>query len=170
MFGEIELEFNGRNVGDTSQLYPYRSVLESLLKFCKEVQETRLLSEGWTKDISGHKNVTAVGGTNAGLNARAATLARSTLVELIGRPHLDVFHQERLIPPNIDLHIKLIPSPNDFVCKSAALVGNAQQENYKLVIQSANLIIRTKKLTSKAQKALMDLFLTQNMVHHLSRV
>ena len=48
-------------------------------------------------------NVTAVGGNNAELNARAATLARSTLVELIGRPHQDVFHQERLIPPNIDL-------------------------------------------------------------------
>ena len=54
-------------------------------------------------------NVTAVGGNNDGLNARAATFARSTLVELISRPHLDVFHQELLIPPNIDIHIKLIP-------------------------------------------------------------
>ena len=43
--------------------------------------------------------------------------------------------------------MKLIPSPNDFVCKLAAQAANAQQENYKLVIQSANLIIRTKKLT-----------------------
>ena len=46
MFREIGLEFNGRNVSGTSQLYPCRSVLESLLNFCKEVQETRLLSEG----------------------------------------------------------------------------------------------------------------------------
>ena len=46
MFREIGMEFNGRNVSDTSQLYPYRSVLECLLNFCKEVQETRLLSEG----------------------------------------------------------------------------------------------------------------------------
>ena len=120
MFCEIGLEFNGRNVGDTSQLYPYRSVLESLLNCCKEVQETRVLSEKLTKDTSKHMNVTAVGGNNAGLNARAATFARSTLVELIGRPHLDVFHQECLIPPNIELHMKLIPSPNDFVCMSAA--------------------------------------------------
>ena len=45
MFREIGLEFNGRNVGDTSQLDPYRSVLESLLNFCKEVQETRRLSD-----------------------------------------------------------------------------------------------------------------------------
>ena len=66
--------------------------------------------------------------------------------------------------------MKLIPSPNDVVCKWAAPVGNAQQENYKLVIQSANLIIRTKNLTSTAYKARMDLLLTQNMVNHLSRV
>ena len=46
MFRQNWLEFNGWNVGDTSQLYPYRSVLESLLDFCKEVQETCLLSEG----------------------------------------------------------------------------------------------------------------------------
>ena len=121
MFREIGLELNGRNVGDTRQLYPYRSHLETLLNFCKETQETRLLCEGWTKDTSGHMNVTAVGGNNAGLNARAATFAKSTVVvELIGRPYLDVFNRERLIPPNIDLHMKLMPSPNNFVCKSAA--------------------------------------------------
>ena len=33
MFREIGLELNGRNVGDTSQLYPYRSHLETLLNF-----------------------------------------------------------------------------------------------------------------------------------------
>ena len=76
MFRKIGLEFNGRNVGDTSQLYPYRLVHKILLNVCKEVQETRLLSEGWTKDTSGHRNVTAVGWNNAGLNARAATFAR----------------------------------------------------------------------------------------------
>ena len=41
MFRKIGMEFNGRNVGDTSQLYPYRSVLKSLLNFYKEVQETQ---------------------------------------------------------------------------------------------------------------------------------
>ena len=34
MFREIELEFNGQNVCDTSHFYPYRSLLESLLNYC----------------------------------------------------------------------------------------------------------------------------------------
>ena len=113
MFREIGLELNGHNVGDTNQLYPYRSHLETLLNFCKETTD---LCEGWTKDTTKYMDVTAVGGNNAGLNVRAATFARSTVVELIFQPHLDVFNQECLIPPNIDLQMKLMSSPNNFVC------------------------------------------------------
>ena len=56
------------------------------------------------------------------------------------------------------------------MCKPAAPGQVTQQENYKLVIQSASLIIRTKKLTSTTHKALMDFLALQNLVHHLSRV
>ena len=114
--------------------------------------------------------VTAVVGKNAGLNGRGATFAKSTVVQLIGRPHTDVFNQERLIPPNIDFGMKLMPFPNNFVCKSAAPGQGAQQENYKLVIQSVNLIIRTKRLTSTAHGAHMDLLILQIMRHYLSRL
>ena len=36
MFREIGVELNSRNVGDTSQLYPNRSFVESLLNYSKE--------------------------------------------------------------------------------------------------------------------------------------
>ena len=105
MFREISVEFNGRNVSDTSLLYPYRAYLEVLLNNCKETQNTRLLCKSWTKHSSGNMGVTEVSGTNAGLNTRAVTFATSTVVELDGRPHLDVFHQDPLIPLGIDLHM-----------------------------------------------------------------
>ena len=63
------------------------------------------------------------------------------------------FIPKRLIPPKIDLHMQVIPSPNNCVCKSPAPAQNAQQENYKLIFQSVNLIIRTKQLTSTAHGA-----------------
>ena len=66
--------------------------------------------------------------------------------------------------------MKLMPSPNNSVCKSEEPGQGDQQENYKLVIQSVNFIIRIKKLTSKAHGALMDLLVQQNMQHHLSHV
>ena len=63
--------------------------------------------------------------------------------------------------------MKLIPSPNDFVSKSAVPGQRAQQENYKLIIQNANLIIRSKKLTSTAHKALMNLFVLSGAIPDL---
>ena len=50
--------------------------------------------------------VTKVARANAGLNTRAVTFVTNTMVELVDRPHLDVFHQDRLIPPGRDLHMK----------------------------------------------------------------
>ena len=66
--------------------------------------------------------------------------------------------------------MKLMPSANNFMCKSAAPSQAAQYDNYKLVIQSVNFIIHTKKLISTAHGALMDQLVHQNMRHHLSRV
>ena len=66
--------------------------------------------------------------------------------------------------------MKLLPSLHNFVCKSAVPSQSAQQENYKLIIQSVNIIIRTKKLTSTAHGALVDFLILQNMRHHLSRI
>ena len=45
MFREISVELNGRNLSDTSPLYPYRAYLETLLNFSKETQDTRLQCE-----------------------------------------------------------------------------------------------------------------------------
>ena len=117
MFREIGLELNNRNVGDISQHYTYHSHLKSLLNFFKMVRKSRLLCKGWTKDTNGHISVTAVGGNNAGLNARAATIARNTVVELVGRPDLHAFQLECLIPTKIDLHMKFMQSQNNFECK-----------------------------------------------------
>ena len=104
---------------------------------------------------------TKVAGANASLNTRAVTFATSTVVEFVGRPHLDVFHQDRLISPGIDLHIKLIPASDSFVCKSTAPGAGAAQQNYKMAIQQVDRIIHTKQHTSTAQKAHKELLLVQ---------
>ena len=92
MFREIFVELNGRNVSETSPQYSYRAYLETLLNFCKETKDTRLQCEGWTKDSTENMGVTKVAGSNAGLKTRAVTFATSTVVELVGRLHLNVFN------------------------------------------------------------------------------
>ena len=146
--------------------------MESLLNYSKETQETRLLCEGWTKDTTGHVNVAVVVGNNAGLNTRAVNFAKSTVVELIGRFYAEVFLKDPLFPPNIDFNIKLMPLPNNFVCKSAAPAAIAAQQNFKLIIQSVYLTIHTKQLTRTTVISAHGVFLIvkNNMKYHLSRV
>ena len=64
---------------------------------------------GLDKKQFGEQNFTEVDAAIAGLNTRPITFATSTVVKIVGCPHLDVFDQNRLIPLDINLHIKLIP-------------------------------------------------------------
>ena len=59
--------------------------------------------------------VTEVGKANTGLKTCAETFATNTVIELFGRPHVDVFFQNRLNPSKIDRYIKLIPATDNFV-------------------------------------------------------
>ena len=155
----MSVEFNGKPVSEPNNLYPYRAYLETLINYSKEIQNTRLLCDGWTQDTADNINVTDVTGANFFLRTRAWRFARSNVVELIMRPDLDVFQQDRLIPPRVDIHLRLIPSANNFVCKSVGpQQGGAAQQNYKAVIQFASFIVYTKQLTSEAELANSELF------------
>ena len=161
LFREIEVRLNTVVVTDINSLYPYRAYLETLVNYSDDTFKTRMLSENWVKDTTGHMAVTEVGGNNAGLNSRTTPFALSHEVELVGRPHLDIFHQNRLIPPGFDLDIKLHPSSNAFVCKSAAPANNAQQQAFKAAIQQVKFFIRTKQLKKEAELAHRELILKQ---------
>ena len=102
LFREVSVELNRRSVSDPNQMYPYQVYLETLLNYSKETQETRLLCDGWVRDTANQMAVTAANGDNRGLATRATMFAESKTVELVGRPHVDVFQQDRLIPPGVD--------------------------------------------------------------------
>lgn len=90
------------------------------VNFLQVGQRHLSLFEEWTQDINKYMGITAIAGNIANFNARVATFIRNTVVELIGRPHLVVVQQERLIFFKISFHMKLMPSWNNFACKLAA--------------------------------------------------
>ena len=74
--------------------YTYRAVIENLMNYNKLIADTRLLAEGWKKDMATHCEVTNPAGANTGLTAITAWSARSHVVTLIGRPHLNHFSRK----------------------------------------------------------------------------
>ena len=71
LFREMSIELNGRPVSEPNQLYPYRAYIETILNYCSDVHETRLLTEGWKKDTAEKMQITDVTGENNGLKERA---------------------------------------------------------------------------------------------------
>ena len=148
LFQSVEMELAGVLITDPNTKYAFRSLVENLINYTQPVTSTRLLSEGWTKDTANQCGITDPAGANQGLTARAAWYANSRVVTLIGRPHLDLFHQEKLIPANIDLKLRFIPNTHAFLLKTAAPADvQHPQVNYRIHIASARLFIRTKEIS-----------------------
>ena len=80
------------------------------------------------------------------MTVRTAWFARSRVVTLIGRPHLDLFHQEKLIPANMDSKLKFFPNTSAFLLKTLARDHDHPQVNYKVQITGARLLFRTKHI------------------------
>ena len=150
MWQDVQVNLRGRQVSDPSNLYPYRAYLSSLLNYSEEVWNNRMMTEGWSVDTSGDpmKDPDPHGGANTGLKERAGWFKTSTPVTLIGRPHCDIFHQGKLLPPGIDMTVKLFPAEDRFALMYAA--GGGQ---YKIDIEECTLIMRVKQLTEALELA-----------------
>ena len=163
MWKEASLELNGKTVSDPNSMYNYRAYLETLIEYNSHVKKTRLLTEGWHQDKPGAEIEETDPANNAGLVARKDYCAASPKVEMVGRPHLDLFHQDKLIPPGVDLALKLLPADNAF-----ALISHDIKP--KIKIHDVTFIVRTKQLTESAELAHRELVLQQNYRLPFTRV
>ena len=85
------MELGGVLVTDQNSKCSYGAIVENLINYNKLIADTRLLAEGWKKDTATHCDVKNPAAENTVLTARTAWFARSHVVTIIGRPHLDLF-------------------------------------------------------------------------------
>ena len=148
LFSKVDMSLCGKSVSDSNSLYPFRAYLESLLNYNAEVLKTRHYAEGWDKDLSTEIHTPAADGANTALARRRQRYVTSTVVTLIGRLHLDLFHQDKLIPSNCGITLRLERNSPSWVLMNVAPTQQAPQENYKIAILSARLLLRTKEISS----------------------
>jgi hypothetical protein len=150
MFSSIEVQLGGKVITDTNGLYPFRAYLETLLNSNRDLQETQLETALWYKDVANHFQAFDCGnnGVNTGLVARARYFRQSAEVEMMGRPHCDIFHQDRPILPNVSLDLRLFPSADNFLLVSPAPGNAANQENYRFQILDIRFCIYSMELSN----------------------
>ena len=150
MFQQIDVELNDKQVSDNNTLYGYHAYLGNILSYSKDVHDSWLRAELFVKDTArGWASFTREdAGTNAGLKARGTIFNGSTEVEMMGRPHCDIFMQDKAIVPSCKLTMRFIPARDNFVLMSIAPVGQAAQVAYKLKIMDLRLYLHVLEISN----------------------
>lgn len=136
LFSQVDISLNERIISSSNNTYAYRAMLETLLNHGYDTKTSQLSSECFFKDTAGRMNVFDVENAlpNEGFNQRADMFKLSASVDMIGRLHLDIFHQERLLLNMVDMKIKLIRSKPEF-----CLLGDG---TFRVCLEYVSLFVR----------------------------
>lgn len=146
LFSEIDIKVNGSLITSCNNTYAYRSYLETLLSYGRDAKTSQLTGSLFYKDTA-TKFDTAnpaapAANSNAGLVKRQSFFRGGGQVELIGRIHADLFFQDKYLPNDISLRIRLVRNKDAF-----CLMSSTPDDNYKINISACKIYVRKVKLS-----------------------
>ena len=150
LFSQVDVYLNDTLVTPSSNTYPFRAYVDTVLSYGDEVKNTQLTSQLWYKDTTGHMDATNVDDGNTGLVERRRYIAESRIVEMMGRLHVDLFLQDRFLLNGVSVKIRLVRSKDAF-----SLMAGGQNPDYKVQIVDAVLFARKAVLSPTVQMAHM---------------
>ena len=145
IFSQVELIMNDVLVSSSNNTYPYRATLATLLSYSKAVKE------GWLRDTQGLR-VDELGkddkvGNSAMHKFCDDKINSDGVMILAARPHLDLCHQQRLIPNGVNIRLRFTRSTDAFFMMS----HTTGQKPFKVTIEEARLQARRVKLAASEQ-------------------
>ena len=144
LFSQVDVSLNEKLISPSTNTYPYRAYLETLLSYGPAAKESQMTATLWYKDTAGHMDVTT--SDNEGLEACKTFTSRSRVVDMMGKLHSDLFFQDRYMLNGVDLKIRLVRSKDAFGLM-------ATDETFKTKIIEASLFVRKVKLSPSIQLA-----------------
>jgi hypothetical protein len=116
LFRQCDMFLNGTMVTTSSSMYAYNAYVSSVLSFPKSVKEDQLKvlehADGW--DVTKDKPES----------------------EALIRLHIPICNQQRLLPNRVDVHIRLLRSPDAFV------LLKTDTEQYTISLKKCSLFVR----------------------------
>ena len=144
LFSEVDIKLNDVLITSTNNTYAYRAYLETLLSYGSDAKNSQLGASLFIKDEAGKmENANPrEDDANVGLKKRHSYFTDGRNVDLLGRLHADLFYQQKYIPNDVTLRIRLIRSPNNF-----CLMSSTPNENYKIHISECKIYVRRVKIS-----------------------
>ncbi|PVD35060.1 hypothetical protein C0Q70_06341 [Pomacea canaliculata] len=134
LFSQVDISLNDTLITSSDNTYPYRAYLEATLNFGSEAKKGHMTAALYYRDSANHLDDTQ-GDANAGLKIRRDMTAKSKEIDMMGRLHADIMHQERYMLPGVDVKIRLIPSKAAF-----NLIAHDEDGGYRSTITHASLL------------------------------
>jgi len=130
---------NGTLITASTNTYPYRAMLETLLSYGEDAKKSQLTSALFYKDQVGRMDSLnfAAAAVNKGLAKRRELVTESRTFDMMGRLHADKFFQNRYLLNEVGVKRKLIRSKDAFclmgACKAKILHASMFVRKVKLV-------------------------------------
>ena len=140
LWSSINVELNGTAINDPStKWYAYKAYFEKLLSFTTATKDTVLSSSGYYQDEAGEydslDNVSnATVSANEGYIQRKDMFKESQWVYFCTNLHIDLTTLRKVLPPNINITIKLNRNSDAFCLLSPNPVNNYEIEIQDLKI------------------------------------
>ncbi|XP_074648537.1 uncharacterized protein F54H12.2-like [Tubulanus polymorphus] len=146
LFSDVQITLYDRVVTHDGGLYPFKCELENMVNYNSETKNNSWLQcDLYAEDEAGKKaNIDpTLPDANSGLVRRNNYTKGSKLVCAYSRLYSDVMRMNKIFINNTDLQIKLTRSKESF-----ALVSPAENPDFRIKIESAQLYIRKLELDS----------------------
>ena len=163
LFDQIDVYLGGQIITSSSSMYGFRAILEVLLNYGNESKTSQHQLGLFYKDTAGHMNETDPTKANTGLNSRHKITKKSSMVELIGRIHSDIFNQGKFILNGLPLRLILHRNKDTFCLM-------ADEDLYKVSITDAMLYVRKATLDSEKFKEIQQQLERTPAIYAIDRV
>ena len=104
---QMKIFLNNKLISDSSDTYIYRSYIETLINYSKNVKDTNLQLGGWYEDAIAANQTTIDHQNNPGFIKRKGLCVASRIFEVLAPLHSDIFNQTNYMLPNVYLRVEL---------------------------------------------------------------
>lgn len=139
LFSQVDVSLNERLITPSTNTYPYRAYIETLLTYGPAAKQSQLTQSLWYQDTAGHLEDTT--SENVGFKQRRMWTLCSKHVEMLGKLHLDLSFQEKPILNGVNIKMRLVRSKDSF-----SLMGQGKVE-----IKEVSLFVRKIKVHPSVQ-------------------
>jgi len=144
LFSDVEIKLNDVSVTSSNNTYPYRAYLETLLSYAPPAKQTQLTSAMYYKDEAGHMEDANPLADDAqkGIKTRHSFFTDGKIVDMMGCIHADRFFQDRYLPSDVGLRVRLLRSKDSF-----CLMSTHPNSRFKVKIHECKLYMQKVKLS-----------------------